>query len=135
MNIEELRLALLANGADLRPAADLGELSRFEAQQGIKLSGIFRRLHSDFDGFASNHFSSQICLWPLKRITENLNLRTQVDNQMYFPIGDLLVDSDFLMSSLEDDNKPVFLLYERRKLAESLQTFLQKFLSGTFNFQ
>jgi hypothetical protein len=57
-----------------------------------------------------------------------------VDEEKYFAIGDLLIDSDFVMCSLGRKEAPVFLLYDNRCLSPTVDGFFEKFLHGDFDF-
>jgi hypothetical protein len=109
-------------------------LKQFEEEMALSLDTFFRQMYSQFNGFATCDDKSQIFLWPLEVILQNRSLSVQVERKKYFAIGDLLIDSDFVMCCLEIESAPIFLLYEKRELAPTASTFFDRFVLGEFDF-
>jgi hypothetical protein len=57
------------------------------------------------------------------RTISHSDLMTVVNGERKFVIGDLLIYSDFIMCSLENDSTPVFLLHEERLMASNIHEF------------
>src|SRR6202044_2358252 len=110
------------------------ELSEYEGQLSLTLHPYLRRIYGLFDGFLSCDKKSHFLLWPMKRIVQCSNSSVGVGTEKYLPIGDFLIDSDFLMCCLEKQPDPVFLLYEQRELGNNLSGFFIKLISGEFDF-
>lgn len=92
-----------------------------------------RTLYPEFNGFVSHDARNQLSLWPLRRILENANLSVTADGKEFLPIGDLLMDSNFIMADVRFDSSPVFLFYEKRVLAPTISALLSGIASGQFD--
>ena len=134
MKIAKVHAALKARGVELGGSATSDSLGEFEAQLGLRLDSEVRRLYLCFDGFLSYDHRSQLVLWPLHRIVQNQRLSYVIESQRWFAIADFLIDSDFMMCCPTNASAPVFLLYEGRELASSVSDFLDKLVSGEFDF-
>jgi len=134
MDSKVIRNALQARGIELGPPVSGDYLAQFEKEMALSLDEYFRRSYCEFNGFESCDKKSQICLWPLGRILQNRSLSIQVENELYFLIGDFLIDSDFLVCCLQRERAPIFLLYERRELALAASAFFEKLISGDFDY-
>jgi hypothetical protein len=128
-----VKLALEARGTKLERPLNDRDLKSFERELGLSLDQYFRQLYSSFDGFLACDKNTQLS-FSTKRILENRGLSIGIDDEKYYAVGDLLIDSDFLMCCLEKENRPIFLLYEKRKLAPSASIFFSKFIAGEFDF-
>ena len=129
-----IRDALKARGVSLGKPVDETYLKSFEREMNLSLDRFFRDVYTNFNGFASYDDRSQILLWPLERVLEAKYTSHRVGQSTFHPMGDVLIDSDFLMCCLEKDETPVILLYEKRELAASLSIFFERLLSGDFDF-
>jgi hypothetical protein len=127
----DIRIALETSGVQLGTPADEEPLR--ERDFAISLDRYCRELYSEFNGFKSYDNRCHIFLWPLDRIIEHKDLSVQEDGKRYFAIGDILIDSDFIMCCLEQDFEPMFLLYEKRRL-EPISIFIERLVFGEFDF-
>jgi hypothetical protein len=134
MNSTAIQTALRARGVGLGDATTELRLNKFEEDMGLSLALFFRALYLQFDGFVMCDEKSQISLWPLERVLQNRSLAVRIEEDRFFAMGDVLVDSEFLMFCFEKEATPVFLLYEKRELARTATAFFQKFISGDFDF-
>jgi hypothetical protein len=130
----EIAKELEARGVQLGKPVPPKQLTRFEAEMGLSLDEVFRKIYLKFNGFILQDPKSQILLWPLERIRESADMSFELNQERYFPIGDLLIDSDFLMCSLATGTSPVVLLVEKRELAPTVTTFYERLISGRFDF-
>jgi hypothetical protein len=128
-----IRRALEARGVALNQPADRQEIRELQKTLGISLDIFFRDLFDQFDGFKSYDERSVIDLWPIQRMIEEKHLAKMIDGKQYHPIGDLLIDSDFVMCCLERQSEPVFLLYDAWKMASTAEEFFEKLTSGAFD--
>lgn len=133
MQAAMIRTALETRGAELGIPATDQNLTRLERELQLTLHEELRDLYLQFDGFSPYDHKSQTMLWPLERIVKEKDLAHEVSGVRFFAIGDLLIDSDFLVSPLSSEG-PVVLLYEQRRLAPSVTAFLEKLASGKFDF-
>lgn len=125
---------LKARGVELgKPVSDQ-QLKQFEAEMALSLDGQVRQIYLKFNGFMRPDPKSEIFLWPLARILESRSMSFEVGQERYFAVGDLLIDSDFIMCCLQKETSPVVLLYEKRELAPSASAFFQRLISGNFDF-
>jgi hypothetical protein len=108
-------------------------LRRFESEAELSLNENLVSMYENFNGFLTCDEWSQIFLWPLERILEYASITVRVADHTFYPIGDLLIDSDFIMCSLEK-RSDVFLLHEERQLASDVPEFLENLVRGAFDF-
>jgi hypothetical protein len=133
VDLATIKSKLEARGIKLGdPLAD-NSLRRFESEAELSLSDELASIYRSFNGFQTCDERSQFFLWPLERVLEYTSISVKVAGSTFYPIGDLLIDSDFVMCSL-DKGSTVFLLYERRPLASDVLEFLGKLVTGTFDF-
>lgn len=125
---------LEARGVELGKQVTDQNLERFQAEMALSLDGFFRQIYLKFNGFVRPDSKSEISLWPLARVLESRSMSFEVNRGRYFAIGDLLIDSDFLMFCLEKEASPVVLLHEKRELAPTASAFFQRLVSGRFDF-
>jgi hypothetical protein len=135
MTATAIRDALAARGIDLSDAAEEHDLQRFEAELNVSLNAYVQHLYRTFNGFSSTDPGSQIRFWSLQEVAENRELCMEVGGQRYFPVGDFLIHSDFVMLPLERESSPVIYLYERRQLAANTPEFFEKLIAGAFDFR
>jgi hypothetical protein len=128
-----IRRALEARGVALNQPADRQEIHELQKILGISLDTFFRDLLNEFDGFKSYDERSVIDLWPIQRTIKEKHLARMIDGRQYHPIGDLLIDSDFVMCCLERQSEPVFLLHDEWKMASTAEEFFEKLASGAFD--
>jgi hypothetical protein len=128
----DIRIALEIRGVQLGTPADEESLQKLERDFAISLDPYYRTLYSKFNGFRSLDDRSLIFLWPLERIIEHKDLSVQEDRKRYFAIGDILIDSEFIMCCLEQAFEPMFLLYEKRRLVPT-SIFLERLAFGEFD--
>jgi hypothetical protein len=129
-----VRDALAARGIGLPAPATEHDLRQFESDLNGSLSTYVRGLYRAFNGFSSADERSQIRLWSLQEVAKNRDLCAEFDQQRYFPAGDFLIDSDFVMFPLEQEASPVIYLHERRQLAAGTSEFFEKLIAGAFDF-
>ncbi|WP_395020238.1 SMI1/KNR4 family protein [Dongia sp.] len=133
MSPKELGAHLQAAGALLGKPASAEEISVFESQFGFSMTARFRAIYGSFNGFKFQNSSSVIDLWSLKEIAETSRTFICSDNRRYIAIGDFLMDSDLIMANLEFEGTPVFLLFEQIKVAENVDQFLERLVSGALD--
>ena len=133
IQVRQIRRALEGRSVELRPPAVESEIRRFEQELQVTLHDRLRELYLQFDGFAECDSKGQMMFWPLERIVEERELSQAGPEGRVFAIGDVLIDSDFLMSPLSVEG-PVVLLYEQRTLAPSVTAFLAKLAAKEFDF-
>jgi len=135
MEPKEFRRALAARGGDIQfgaPVSEL-ELARFEALIRGPMDAYFRKLYSEFDGYAHDN-NNHIDLWPLQEVAENLKFSETLEDGQFFAFGDFLMGSDLLMANLHDSNSRVFFSAEKRVLASNVPELLADLVSGKFDF-
>ena len=131
---KEIRNALLSKGVELgRPITDI-QLTEVERELHVSLNPYLTELYREFNGFRSYYQDNHISIWSSERIVNLKSMSVVVDEERYFAIGDLLIDSDFVMCSLERKEAPVFLLNENKCLSPTVDGFFEKFLHGDFDF-
>jgi hypothetical protein len=131
---KEIRNALLSKGVELgRPITDI-QLTEVERELHVSLNPYLTELYREFNGFRSYYQDNHISIWSSERIVNLKSMSVVVDEERYFAIGDLLIDSDFVMCSLERKEAPVFLLYDKRCRSPTVDGFFDKFLHGDFDF-
>jgi hypothetical protein len=130
----EIRVALERRGTELGKPVDEQRLKSAERQLRVSLAQFCKCIYSEFNGIRTYDNRSHISLWPLARIIEQQKLSIMVDDRTYFAMGDILIDSDFVMCCLEDESAPLFLLYENRELAPTARAFFERLVSGGLDF-
>jgi hypothetical protein len=131
---KEIRNALLSKGVELgRPITDI-QLTEVERELHVSLNPYLTDLYREFNGFRSYYQGNHISIWPSEKIVSLKGMSVVVDEEKYFAISDLLIDSDFVMCSLGRKEAPVFLLYDNRCLSPTVDVFFEKFLHGDFDF-
>jgi hypothetical protein len=128
-----IRRALQARGVALNQPADRQHIHELQKTLGISLDIFFRNLFGEFDGFKSYDERSVIDLWPIQRMIRETHLAKSIDGKQYHPIGDLLIDSDFVMCCLERQSEPVFLLFDGWKMASTAEEFFERLTSGALD--
>jgi hypothetical protein len=86
-----------------------------------------------FNGFEFADRGSQIFLWGLDEIARRNSTETHLRQGRCVAIGDLLIDSDFLIADLGRD-APVALLFEKRQVAHGVLDLVVLLSSGAFDF-
>jgi hypothetical protein len=133
MNNTDLIHALKGRGVDLNAPAYPHFLFALRDIPKTKDLSRLIDLYAEFDGFKSPDQKSQINLWPSQAILKRLQSvdRFEKSNEIHF--ADFLIDSDFYsLPSLEYDG--IFMVYERRVVAQSLDEFLEYIILGRFDF-
>ena len=74
-------------------------------------------------------------LWSLQEIVCDKDLCAEIGGQPYFPAGDFLICSDFVMFPCKTETSPVVYQCEGRQLAASVPDFFEKFIAGVFDFR
>ena len=133
MDAKDIRKAFQARGVDVGRPIRESQLSRLDTDLQIAMDPYLRSIFREFDGFESFDDRTLICLWSFNRIIAEKDDSVVVHSERYFPVGDLLIDSDFVMCCLERATAPVFLLAENRQLAPTVDEFFQKFIAGAFD--
>jgi hypothetical protein len=134
MMVNDIFVALQARNIRLDGPATRQELHSFESFLGIKLHPFFFDLFSKFNGFISCDQKSQICIGGTEEVISRSKTIRKLDGERKYAIGDILIDSDFIMCALENDSTPVFLLHEKRHLAANIHEFFAGLTSGAFDF-
>jgi hypothetical protein len=136
MTAEDVFIGLQVRNVRLNKPATIKELHSLESKLHITLHPFFSTLFSEFNGFVSSEYDrkSQICIWGTDETISHSDLMTEVNGERKFVIGDLLIYSDFIMCSLENDSTPVFLLHEERLMASNIHEFFARLVGGTFDF-
>ena len=119
MTVEGILIGLRVRNVRLNRPATMTELYSLESVFRITLHPFFSRLFSKFNGFLSCEYDerSQICIWGTDDVIGHSDLMIEINGEKKFAIGDLLIYSDFVGCSLENDSTPIFLLHERRPIA------------------
>jgi hypothetical protein len=134
MNSTEIFLSLNLRGVRLAQPASLAELNNLKNVSGVHFSDFFIELYSKFNGFNAYDEKSQILLWSSSKILEMLSQSKEYFDNIYVPFGDILIDSDQIMICPDNENFPIFLLYENREIALSAAHFFDKLSAGRFDF-
>ena len=71
--------------------------------QGV-LPLFFFDLFSKFNGFISCDRKNQICIGGTEDVISRSEMMKKLDGERKYAIGDILIDSDFIMCSLENDS-------------------------------
>lgn len=132
--VNDIFIALRARSIKLNGPATIQELHSLESLLNVKLHPFFFDLFSKFDGFISYDQKSQICIGGTEDVIRRFKTMKKLDGERKFAIGDILIDSDFIMCALENDSTPVFLLHEERQLAGNIREFFERLTSGAFDF-
>ena len=132
--VEDILIALQARNVRLNRPATVEELHSLESLLDIKLHAFFFDLFSKFNGFISCDRKSQICIGSTADVISRSKTMKKLDGERRYAIGDVLIDSDFIMCALENDSTPVFLLHEEKRLAPNIREFFERLASGTFDF-
>lgn len=130
-----IRDALAARGVELSAPANEEDLQGLESELTAQLNAYTRQLYLAFNGFQSPDERSMIQLSPLPEIVRNKGLCVEIGDQLYFPAGDFLLDSDFVMFPCESETSPVIYLCERAQMATDVPEFFEKFIAGAFDFR
>ena len=133
MMIRDIFVALQARNIRLNGPATIQELLSLESFLGIKLHPFFFDLFSKFNGFICDP-KSQIGIGGTEDVINRSEMMKKLDGERKYAIGDILIDSDFIMCALENDSTPVFLLHEERHLAANIHGFFARLTSGAFDF-
>jgi len=120
---------LSARGVALRKPAGESDIAAFELAMNVRLGRPWRQLYSLFNGFELADDRSQIFLWGLDEITQRTSAVPHLRLDRSFAIGDVLIDSDFLMSDLTEESS-VSLLFEKRVVADSVVDLSLQLASG-----
>jgi len=132
--VNDIFIALQAPNIKLNALATVQELHSLESFLNIKLHPFFFDLFSRFNGFISCDQKSQICIGGIEEVISRSEKMRKLDGERKYAIGDILIDSDFIMCALENDSTPIFLLHEQRHLAANIHEFFERLTSGAFDF-
>lgn len=132
--VNDIFIALQARDIKLNGPATRQELHSLESFLDIKLHPFFFDLFSKFNGFISCDQKSQICIGRTRDVISRSKTMKKLDGERKYAIGDILIDSDFIMCALENDSTPIFLLHEQRQLAANIHEFFERLTSGAFDF-
>ena len=135
MVVDDICTALQRRNIVLNGPATIQELRSLESFFEIRLHAFFFDLFSKFNGFISCDQKSQICIGGTDDLISRSETTKKLDGERTYAIGDILIDSDFVMCSLEDDSTPVFLLHEEKQLAANINEFFERLISGAFDFR
>ena len=137
MTVEGILIGLRVRNVRLNKPATMTELNSLESVLRITLHPFFSRLFSKFNGFLSCEYDekSQIGIWGIDDVIGHSDLMIEINGEKKFAIGDLLIYSDFIVCSLENDSTPIFLLHEGRPIASSINEFFEHLVSGAFDFR
>lgn len=128
-----IRLALENKGVPLGNPAAEAEIFRFNTRISHHIDPFFKRMYREFNGFSCYDQHNYIYLWPLSRINKHFNPRIELNGNIYFMAGDLLMDSDTIMFCFSNASVPIFLLHEQRVLAPTAREFYMKLADGGFD--
>jgi hypothetical protein len=134
LNPKEIRNALLSKGVELGPRMTDIQLTDVERELHVSLNPYLTALYREFNGFKSYYQGNHISIWSSNRIVSQKSMSVVMDEKRYFAIGHLLIDSDFVMCSLERKEAPVFLLHDNRYLSPTVDGFFDKLIHGDFDF-
>jgi len=134
MIVDDIFVALQGRNIKLNGPATIQELRSLESFLDIKLHAFFFDLFSKFNGFDAYDHRSQICIGSTDDLISRSKTMKKLDGERTYAIGDFLIDSDFIMCSLENDSTPVFLLHEEKQLAANINEFFERLISGAFDF-
>jgi hypothetical protein len=136
MTVEEIFIGLQVRKVRLNIPATLKELHSLESTLKVTLHPYFSELLSKFNGFLSAEYDqkSEICVWGTDDVISHSDLMIKVDGERKFVIGDVLIYSDFIACSLENDSTPVLLLHEKRRMASNIREFFDQLVRGAFDF-
>ena len=132
MMVDDIFIALQARNIKLNVPATIQELHSLESFLDIKLHAFFFDLFSRSNGFYDP--KNQICIGGTEDVISRSEMMKKFDGERAYAIGDLLIDSDFIMCDLENDSTPIFLLHEERHLAANIHEFFERLTSGAFDF-
>jgi len=124
---------LAARGVELRKPATEQDIVAFELAMDVQLHQSWRELYGLFNGFKLADDRSLIFLWGLDEIAQRNSAEMHLRQGNFLAIGDLLIDSDFLMSDLRQEDS-VSLLFEKRAAADSAIDLVVRLSSGRFDF-
>jgi hypothetical protein len=131
--IQTLMANLHARGIVLREPAREKDILAFESSMGLQLGGSVREVYTLFNGFRCADHQSQIFLWGLDEIARRNCAETQLRKGYHLAIGDLLIDSDFLVTDLTRV-APVTFLFEGREVGPSFLDLVVQLGYGKFDF-
>jgi hypothetical protein len=136
MTVDAIFIGLQRRNVRLNKPATIKELSSFESKLAIQLHPFFSNLLSKFNGFVSAEYDqkSQICIWNIDDILSHSAMMLEENGERNFVIGDILIYSDFIACSLENDSTPVFFREEKRQLATNIYEFFDLLFQGAFDF-
>ena len=117
MLVDDIFIALQTRNIKLNGPATIQELHSLESFLYIKLHALFLDLFSKFNGFISYDQKSQICIGGTDDVISRSKMMKKFDGERRYAIGDILIDSDFIMCALENDSTPISFLHEERHLA------------------
>lgn len=85
---------------------------------GVPVDRFYVDLYRSFGGRSAPD-AQMVTLWPVERIVAERALATTIDGRRYDAIGDVMIDSDFLMVCLQDAAAPAYLRYAGDRIADS----------------
>ena len=130
-----IRDALAARGIGLSAPANEQDLRQLESELAAPLSEYTRQLYLAFNGFSAPDERSMIQLWSLPEIVSHRDDCAEIGGQLYFPAGDFLIYSDFVMFPCETETSPVIYQYEQAPIAADVPEFFEKIIAGAFDFR
>jgi hypothetical protein len=136
MTAEDVCIGLQVRNVRLNKPASTKELHSLESALQITLHPFFSELLSKLNGFLSSEYDrkSQICIWSTDDVLSHSDLAVETNGERKFVIGDLLIYSDFITCSLENDSTPVSLLHEGRRMGSNIHEFFEQLVRGAFDF-
>jgi hypothetical protein len=136
MTADDICFGMQLRSIRLNRSATTNELHSLESALHLTLHPFFLSLLSKFNGFVSYEYDqkSQLCIWGTNELISHSDMMTEVNGNKRFLIGDVLIYSDFLTCSLENDSTPGLLLYEGRPMASSINEFFERLIKGAFDF-
>lgn len=108
--------------------AESDELHRLGDAFGITIDPFFTRLYAAFDGHAVPD-ENMITLWSPQRIIADQDAVT-IDSRRYDAIGDVMIDSDFIVACLKDAGAPVYLRLAGDRIAASAVDLVGAIFTG-----
>jgi hypothetical protein len=122
-NLRSALIDLKNRGANLNLHGNSKQLGKFKDPLGISVGSDFHQLYSMFNGFSEQDHKSQINLWNLEKI---IDYKSAHENPIegYCIIGDILIESDYIVAKIFSQIADVRLLHEKRVLASSLKEFV-----------
>lgn len=130
---ESLMANFSGRSVDLREPAQEKDILDFESAMGFRLNQSAREIYTLFNGFRFYDRQSQIWLWGLDEIAQKNSGETHLRQGCCLAIGDILIESDFLVTDLSQE-APITLLFEKREVQPNIFDLVLQLSHGNFDF-